>query len=100
MSTLTYDEAKKAEGQTFKATLEDNREVTFTLVEVVERKSADYPGKTREAFSLTFKGAPDEFCGQSIYKLTNDTVGEQEIFLVPIACDDQTHEHTYQAAFH
>lgn len=99
MSNLTYDEAKKAEGETFAVATEEGN-VNLTLTQVEARANApDFPGKTREPFSMIFTGAPGTFCPQCTYTMKNDTVGDQEIFIVPIARNEETEETTYQAVF-
>ena len=101
MSSLTYEEAKKAEGQTFTVVMDDNSELELTLQKVASRGSArrEASGGERNPFTLTFKGAPGHYCEQKTYKLKNSTLGEQEIFIVPVACDDATDIFTYQAVF-
>ena len=42
------------------------------------------PGR-REPFSLFFEGPPEARLPQRIYRLEHDTMGQMEIFLVPIA---------------
>lgn len=101
MSNLTYDEAKKAEGQTFKIVTADNYEVELTLQRVMPRDSArgNVPGGTRDPFTLIFKGAPGHYCEQDTYTLQNQTLGNQQIFIVPVECDGATETYTYQAVF-
>lgn len=55
------------------------------------------PGSTREPFALTFRGPPPLRLPQGIYKLSNATIGEIEIFLVQIAADETCS--TFEAVF-
>ena|ERR1700731_649767 len=51
----------------------------------------------REPFALTFRGPPPLRLRQGIYKMSNESLGEMEIFLVQIAAD-QTRS-TFEAVF-
>lgn len=46
------------------------------------------PGMTRDPFTLTFSGPPALRLPQGIYRMSNATIGEMEIFLVQIAADE------------
>ena len=54
-----------------------------------------HPG--RDPFTLTFHGPPPLRLPQGIYKMSNATVGEMEIFLVQIAADETSS--TFEAVF-
>jgi Domain of unknown function (DUF6916) len=51
----------------------------------------------QEAFSVLFHGPADRFIGQGTYKLRNEKMGQLEIFLVPIARDNDGFQ--YEAVF-
>jgi hypothetical protein len=55
------------------------------------------PGMTRDPFTLTFRGPPPLRLPQGIYKMSNATIGEMEIFLVQIAADETGS--TFEAVF-
>jgi hypothetical protein len=55
------------------------------------------PGISREPFTLTFRGPAPLRLPQGIYKLSNATIGEMEIFLVQIAADETCS--TFEAVF-
>ena len=55
------------------------------------------PGIMREPFTLTFRGPPPLRLPQGIYKMSNATIGEMEIFLVQIAADETSS--TFEAVF-
>jgi len=51
----------------------------------------------QEPFSLVFRGSTDLVLPQSIYRLSHETLGDLEIFLVPIGPDAQGMR--YEAVF-
>ena len=67
------------------------------LVSVDRIPGADVTGERREAFSLVFRGRNRTVLPQRIYRLENDQLGELEIFIVPIAQDDDGV--SYEAVF-
>lgn len=100
MSQLKYEEAKQAEGQDFFMVLDDGSRLPLILDSVKEgKRTPDFPGKTREPFSMFFKGTQGYYCPQDIYVLENETLGTQHIFLVPVDGDKETEIFTYQAIF-
>jgi hypothetical protein len=95
MDALTYELAKTAEGQVFRVVMVGELEYPLTLLTVTELHP--WPGQTRRPFTLTFKGAPGQFCPQQIYTFRNDTIGEHRIFIVPIAREREGY--AYEAVF-
>jgi len=69
------------------------KDLELELIEVLERKS--FPGQ--EVFSLIFRGPKDNFVEQNSYQMRHEKLGEGEIFLVPIALDDEGYK--YEAGF-
>jgi hypothetical protein len=55
------------------------------------------PGSIREPFSLTFLGPPNLRLPQGTYKMRNATLGEMEIFIVPIGADQSSS--SFEAVF-
>lgn len=51
----------------------------------------------RQPFAVTFEGPSEPVLPQQIYTLDNDELGSIELFLVPVASDDQGTE--YEAVF-
>jgi len=98
LSTITHADFEKCIGQTFTCSLEGG--VLRLILDEVRRAPAKQrlPVASREPFSLFFKGVPEHYVPQSTYKLNNDTLGETEIFIVPVANDDEGRV-TYQAVF-
>lgn len=86
----------------FAACLNQDFEIVFpkgTLVlKLTEaRPLGSRPESLREPFALTFLGRSNPRLPQQIYKMRNATLGEMEIFLVPIG-GDQT-SCTFEAVF-
>ena len=57
-------------------------EETLTLVEVVRLNNAHAAG--REPFSIVFQSANQEPIEQKTYRLTNEQLGDLDVFIVPI----------------
>lgn len=70
------------------------------LTECTDREPQDFPGKTRDPFSLVFKARSDDLVvSQRIFKLSHDDMGEIEVFLVPIGPDPKDGKMLYQAVY-
>ena len=76
--------------------------------QVVERDSAAFALRLsevsdglstprQEAFSVIFRGPLDRFIQQGTYQLRNEKLGELQLFLVPIARDNDGYQ--YEAVF-
>ncbi len=77
----------------FKVQVDDSTTVEIELVEV---KEYDFSAE-QEAFSLMFRGPLEPILYQAIRHMEHESVGEFDIFLVPIAKkNDGMH---YEAAF-
>ncbi len=69
------------------------RALTLELIEVSEvRASGDY-----ESFSIVFRGPPDTFLPQGMYRLHHAEIGTFDLFVVPIRQDQ--HGFYYEAVF-
>lgn len=55
----------------------------------VEPHRTEPDGQQRHSFSLIFRGAMTALLSQQIYRLSHDTLGCMDIFLVPIGPDDK-----------
>jgi len=102
MNLLTRDQAEKALGQRFGLRLDDGTELDLTLTSVTPlRPTPLFPGKTREPFTMLFKGTAGRCCAQETYLLRNDTLGERHIFLVPVGRESRgsVDIYSYQAVF-
>ena len=98
LSKITHADFEKCIDQEFSCSM-GGGELRLVLAEVrVATAKRGFPESTRQPFSLFFKGAPEHYVPQSIYKLNNETLGETEIFIVPVDKDGQGRV-TYQAVF-
>lgn len=66
------------------------------LLQVTELGAAPPDGK-RRPFSIILRGPRDRRLPQMIYKLEHEKLGAFEIFLVPVAVDEQGYH--YEAVF-
>lgn len=71
--------------------------MSVTLIEVSPLKAQNFPGMLRAPFSLLFKSQSPVILPQRIYRMSNATIGSQDIFLVPVARDGAAI--VYQAVF-
>ena len=76
----------------FAACLSDDFEIGFPdgtiILKLSEARTLGArPESVREPFALTFVGPAKLQLPQRIYKMRNATLGEMEIFLVPIGAD-------------
>lgn len=67
--------------------------VVLTLEQVSELRTS--PGQ--EHFSIVFRGPADRLLSQGTYTLDHDRLGEQDLFIVPVAGDEQGI--SYEAVF-
>ena len=81
---LTEEEFSKHVGTQFYATVED-REVGLTLTQVKPYMPDESRERNMERFSLFFDGPSDAFLPQQNFHMRHETMGEFEIFLVPIS---------------
>ncbi len=77
----------------FRITPVSTEPMELTLAQVSELRTS--PGQ--EGFSIVFRGPVDRLLPQGIYTLTHDRLGAQEIFIVPVARDEQGI--SYEAVF-
>lgn len=95
LDNVTKETFEPRQGETFKLTDEEAGEIALELAEV---RGTGLDGKAaREQFSLHFHGPREPLMPQRIYRLENATAGAMDIFLVPIARDDEGT--TYEAIF-
>jgi hypothetical protein len=74
-----------------------NGELTLELVEVKGYSAGSNEQGGMERFSLFFSGPADIKLPQQVYRLAHDSMGEFDIFLVPVAGDDKGYR--YEAVF-
>ena len=80
-------------GTTFEVLTDPTNVFSLTLTNVLEHEKTE----RNEAFSLLFHGPQSPFMPQAIYKLQHAELGVFEIFLVPVARDQDGFE--YEAVF-
>jgi hypothetical protein len=94
MSELTYDTFAGREGQIFEADVPGGPSRSFTLRSVVrQERVAD---RQPESFALTFH-AGGELLPQATYVFRHEAIGEEPIFVVPIA--EEPGGFLYEAVF-
>jgi len=87
MAILTEEEFSKHIGTTFYVKLGE-REVNLTLAEVKGFMPEPTEEKQMERFSLFFSGPADSYLPQQNFQMRHETMGEFEMFLVPIRNDE------------
>ena len=70
-------------GQSFRLHSDDLASVELQLVEVNDLLSSHSP-EIKEAYSLVFKGSPDQPIGQGTHTLEHDAMGRFALFMVPV----------------
>ncbi len=85
-----------AQGQTFDLDM-GTATITLTLDTIAPLPVHRFPGMMRDPFSLLFRSSSPVVLPQRIYKLSNQRMGDIDVFLVPIARDVQGI--AYQAVF-
>lgn len=88
LSTITLEDFEPCLGQTFHVPLENADGIELELIQVKPLGAADSKAQVRQSFSLLFRGPLQPMVGQQVLKFENSTLGELELFLVPIGPDD------------
>lgn len=89
LETLTHDRLAACLNQGFTIDLGDGSGIEAALIEVSARGSATAAGPGRQSFSAVFRGPSAPLLPQRIYALHNATLGELQLFLVPIGPDHE-----------
>jgi hypothetical protein len=98
---LTLDTLAPLVGQTFRLHLDDGTTIDMVLESAAEnatpawRPADDAP--ERRPFTLTFVGPPELVLPQRIYRFEHETLGNAEIFIVPVG--RTARGVTYEAVF-
>ena len=95
-ASLTEKEFAQHVGTKFQVKLDD-RELELELTEVKGYVSQEIEQGGMERFSVFFAGPRDPHLPQQTYRLKHDRMGEFELFLVPIAEDENSYR--YEAVF-
>jgi hypothetical protein len=97
MSAIPSEEDfAKYVGQSFHARL-DQLEGDLNLEEVKSYPAGAYEQDGMERYSVFFSGPAERFFPQGVYQVSHESMGEVELFLVPIAGDEQGFR--YEAVF-
>ena len=85
--------------QDFQIVAEGMEPVTAVLIDLTElgKEPTEDDLVNRRAFSLVFRIADDTYLPQQIYHVSNQTLGELDIFLVPLGPDKKGMK--YEAMF-
>ncbi len=95
LDKVTKETFEPRKGETFRLSDDEAGTIDLKLATV---NGTGLQGKApREQFSLHFHGPADPLLPQKIYRLENDEAGEMDLFLVPVARDDEGV--TYEAVF-
>lgn len=95
LDKVTKETFEPRKGETFRLSDDEAGTIDLTLAAV---NGTGLRGKApREQFSLHFHGPAGPVLPQKIYRLSNDETGEMDLFLVPVARDDEGV--TYEAVF-
>ena len=98
---LTENEFSKHLNTTFRVKLEvpalGDRQVTLELVKVAGYAKRAEEHRGMERFSLFFQGPADVHLAQHLYTLNHASMGEFEIFLVPVVRNEEGFQ--YEAVF-
>jgi len=95
LAAVTADDFEPFKGQGFE-TRAGRAQETLRLELVTIGRRQGPPGH-REPFSLMLRGPRSPVLAQGIFRLSNQALGELELFLVPIGADQDGI--TYEAAF-
>jgi hypothetical protein len=86
MAILTEEEFSKHIGTEFYVKAGED-EAKLTLAEVKGYSAQPMDDKSLERFSLFFVGPADSLLSQKVFQVRHETMGEFDIFLVPIKSD-------------
>jgi hypothetical protein len=96
MGLVTLDHFAGCVGNAFDIDMGESS-LPLTLSETRPLPETGFPGMRRSPFSLMFRSGSQIVLPQKLYRLKNATLGNLEIFLVPVARDKEGI--VYQAIF-
>ena len=91
--SLTHETFLQNVNTKFHVSLDDTSRVELELAEVSELKQL----KSHEQFAVVFRGPLDLFMGQGMRTFDHETMGQLELFIVPIRQDGKGY--FYEAVF-
>jgi len=97
--TLSKESFAEQLNTKFRVLLESENapEVELELAELAEFPTLTHSRSDVARFSLYFYGPGDFFLPQRVYRLAHERLGEQDIFLVPVAQEPRGYR--YEAVF-
>jgi hypothetical protein len=81
---LTIDDFKDKQGDAFFLAVGPEANLEVVLVSVSATRTAQFPGKQRDPFSLIFEGTKGTYCQQGTYTVRHGSGWTVDMFLVPI----------------
>ena len=84
-------------GEPFRLLLDDGSALELELVSVTPAPTHPGGARTREPFSIVFRGPMEPVLPQRIYQFENERLGALELFVVPIGPDESGMQ--YEAVF-
>lgn len=91
-----FDDFHACLNQTFLLDAGEHGEVSLQLIRV-DRHPDSVSTDGRDVFSVLLRGPADLTFDQRIYHLSNETMGEMDLFIVPVGPDQQGMR--YEAVF-
>jgi hypothetical protein len=86
LATVTVDAFASLVGERFVVEIGEDAPVELVLTAAEDSGQVGPPG-ARSPFALQFRGPAQPILSQRIHRLTNDAVGQLEVFVVPIGAD-------------
>ena len=86
LQSATHEDFEPFVKERFRVEAESLAELELVSVDV--RAEHDPSARKRQAFSLLFRGPKTPVLSQRIYGVSHDSLGQMEIFLVPVGPDD------------
>lgn len=87
LDKLTLDDFSKCLHQKFLIDVVEQEPLETELVEVLGLTPPDDDPDRRQPFSLIFRGPADAQLQQATFKVSNETLGDLELFLVTLGPD-------------
>ena len=88
LNTVTHKDFEACLSQPFSVRPENEDDFEIDLIQVKLIGDGDPTKDTRQAFSLLFRGPTEHSLSQSLYRIENETLGELQLFLVPLGPDE------------
>ncbi len=93
LESLRKEAFAECVNEVFRVARPGSADFQIRLTEVTEQ----FHTPRQEAFSVVFHGPADSLLQQGVYHLSNERLGDLELFLVPIAQDQDGYQ--YEAVF-